>query len=117
MPTAAPRPCAHPGCPALVARGYCPAHERTAPQAVARREKVVDPFYKSVRWQRLRSIVLRRSPFCLLCHAPATVVDHIHERQDGGEAYDESNLRSLCASCHAKLPGHGFNTKEKPCAA
>lgn len=117
MPMRAPRPCASPSCRALVTTGaYCQAHARTAPEAVARRTKGVDPFYKSSTWRQLRALVLRRSPFCVLCHAPATVVDHIHPRADGGDSYDENNLRALCASCHARLPGHGF-TKEEPCAS
>ena len=38
---------------------------------------------------------------CRACkRAPATTVDHIHEIQDGGPAYDISNLQPLCSICH-----------------
>ncbi len=107
MPLRAPHPCGHPGCPALVRDGArCSAHRVTH----ERREKEADPFYKRSAWLRLRAVVLRRDPLCP-CGAPATVVDHITPRDEGGAEYDEANLRSLCASCHARLPGHGFSKK------
>lgn len=117
MPLLPPRPCCHPGCPTLVSRGYCERHAPLSSRAIDRRTKGVDPFYKSSTWLRLRAVVLRRSPLCVLCRAVASVVDHITARADGGAPYDECNLRSLCSSCHAKLPGHGFNRKESECRA
>lgn len=108
MPIRAPHPCGHPGCPALVRDGArCPAHRITPERA----EKRTDRFYVSTAWRRLRAVQLRAHPLCDMCGAFATLVDHITPRADGGAPYDGANLRSLCASCHARLPGHGFSKK------
>lgn len=117
MPLLASRPCAKPGCAALVSRGYCERHAPMDPRALERAAKDVDPFYNSTTWRKLRAVVLRRSPLCVLCRAAASVVDHITARADGGAEYDQNNLRTLCASCHARLPGHGFNRKGSECRA
>lgn len=115
MPLAAPRPCGHPGCRALVRHGerYCADHVRVSPEAVARREKAVDPFYLGTAWRRLRASYLRAHPLCARCGAVATLVHHVVERQRGGAEYDEANLQALCASCHARCPGHGHRGREE----
>lgn len=33
----------------------------------------------------------------------AVDVDHIKALADGGEPYDEANLRSLCHPCHSRI--------------
>lgn len=110
MPSRPPRPCAHPGCREVVSSGCrCAAHRVTE----TRRQKRPDPFYISTRWRRLRALVLRASPLCALCGAVATLVDHIVPIKAGGADLDPKNLRSMCASCHAKLPEHGYNSEER----
>jgi 5-methylcytosine-specific restriction endonuclease McrA len=57
-----------------------------------------DPFYLSYEWKQTRLAVLERDEYrCSVpgCDEPASVVDHIKPRKQGG---DESadNLRSLC---------------------
>ena len=52
-------------------------------------------------WQKLRKMVLARSPLCVRCNQPATDVDHIVAKSHGGT--DElTNLQTLCHKCHAK---------------
>jgi len=71
-----------------------------------------DGFYISTAWRKLRALVLRQHPVCALCNRnAATLVDHIVPINDGGEPLDPANLRSLCASCHARLPGHGYQNE------
>jgi 5-methylcytosine-specific restriction enzyme A len=100
------RPCASPGCPELVERGYCAAH---AGQATARqydRARRDDPqrmATNSTRWLKLRRMVLARDPVCKGCgEAPSTDADHIVPIREGGAAWSLENLQGLCASCHAK---------------
>jgi 5-methylcytosine-specific restriction protein A len=50
------------------------------------------------RWLAIRTEQLRCQPRCF-CGAPATEVDHIIQRSDGG-ADDFTNLQSLCHRCH-----------------
>ena len=53
------------------------------------------------RWSKLRLMVLRANPACVVCGAPATDVDHITPKRLGGEdALD--NLQSLCHACHTR---------------
>jgi len=113
MPYSAPHPCGYPGCRELVRDGArCPAHTKPSPKRTPH-----NPLYSTTRWQRLRAVVLRRSPVCTECGRPATLVDHIVPISEGGEQFDEANLRPLCAGCHARQPGHGFRRKESPCPA
>ncbi len=106
---AAPRPCRHAGCHALVrdGSGYCPAH-----QADKKAGRFADPRRGSssergygAPWRKLRDRVMRRD--CGLCQpckdagrvTPATHVDHIAPKCEGGTD-DESNLRAICTACH-----------------
>lgn len=106
---AAPRPCRHAGCHALVrdGSGYCPAH-----QADKKAGRFADPRRGSssergygATWRKLRDHVMRRD--CGLCQpckeagrvTAATHVDHIVPKCEGG-GDDESNLRAICSACH-----------------
>lgn len=62
------------------------------------------------RWCRLRKMFLAQHPLCADpygAHAergelmPATEVDHIQPRRDGGSD-DWDNLQSLCKPCHSR---------------
>lgn len=114
MPTAAPRPCQHPGCGALVRDGarYCPAHKRAAPGSFADRSRGSrqERGYGG-NWERLRQIVFRRdNGLCQEClrNGVLTVVgdkpysawcDHIVPKAEGGSD-DAENLQTLCRKCH-----------------
>ena len=109
MPRRPPRPCAHPGCRALVhgAEGRCDRHRRqVARERDDRRGSSTARGYGS-DWQRLRVRKLQADPLCEGCKSQGRVslaeeVDHIVrivERPD--LRLDMDNLQSLCRPCHA----------------
>ncbi len=106
MPLAAPKPCAAPGCRALVRGGrYCPAHQdkaREAEQARNRRAREGDPFLWSGKWRGIRAAYLKRHPTCAECGQPATQVHHVIPRALAPAlALDWRNLAAYCVACHA----------------
>ncbi len=63
-------------------------------------------YYDTARWKRLRLMVLRRDPICVLCKergffVPSQHSDHIVALEAGG-TIDMKNLRGLCHSCHSR---------------
>jgi len=78
----------------------------STPKHENRRAKTAERGYGG-RWQRLRKLHLARFPLCVACQAKgiiqvATDVDHhVAHRGDVFLFWDESNWRSLCASCHS----------------
>ena len=63
-------------------------------------------FYRKSPWRKLRAVVLRENPLCTYClregiTKQADVVDHIIPVKKWKEGeLDQSNLQSLCHSCH-----------------
>lgn len=109
MPSAALRPCTHPGCGALaVSRGAkCARHQGVAQAELdARRGTAASRGYNGA-WRRFREAYLGRHPLCVACHANSRItlardVDHIVPLRVAPERkYDESNLQALCQPCHA----------------
>ena len=105
MPTAAPRPCTHPGCPALVKSGRCDKHRKQASKQAEGRRVRDRKTYDSRQWRdRDRPAQLRREPLCRHCKAKglivaATEVDHI----DGDNTNaGPDNYQSLCHTCHSR---------------
>lgn len=107
-PSALKKRCGSANCPAFVdGTKYCADHQRQAYRAADSRRGGSDPFYKTAFWLRVRSFVLRAEPLCRVCRAvPATLVDHIIPRADGGADYDPANLQPLCPRCHARKTAH-----------
>jgi 5-methylcytosine-specific restriction protein A len=102
MPWKLSGPCAQPGCPELAIRaGRCAAHQSQAPQRQydAQRASPSKRGYGR-EWQKIRASHLVRFPFCCVCGAPATDVDHIIALVDGG-THDYGNLQSLCHAHHS----------------
>jgi 5-methylcytosine-specific restriction endonuclease McrA len=66
----------------------------------------VNPVYRTSAWRSVRKAVLARDGFCCQirlakCRGWADTVDHIVELDDGGPAYEMSNLQAACRSCNA----------------
>ena len=121
MPRRAPSPCREARCAALVDSkvGYCPTHleehnrhskHRHRRYNKARfldaKENELNRFYRTSTWRKLRTAYISQSPLCEHCTlrnrvTVGTMVDHIHERRDGGDDLDMSNLQTLCHRCHA----------------
>lgn len=59
-------------------------------------------FYASGAWRGARGRHLREHPDCVLCGAPAKIVDHIVPRAEYGADIDPANLQSLCKKHHAQ---------------
>ena len=116
--TMPPRPlkvCRHAGCHELTRdpSGYCPKHKDAA-EARARKWKAEQDSQREsayrrgygARWRKLRAQILMDEPLCRECRkagriVPATDVDHIVARADGGTD-DRSNLQPLCHACHSR---------------
>lgn len=77
-------------------------------------------FYNSKVWKRKRLYILKRDGYlCQRCkgygkNKEANVVHHLHEVEDRPELkLNNSNLISVCASCHNKLhPEKGGHYKK-----
>lgn len=112
------RPCRYPRCPALVESGYCEEHSSEAKRYDKERGSASARGYGKA-WQHLRKeILLRDSYTCQDCGCFVGMrkgdahVDHITSKDRGGTD-DESNLQTLCESCHSRktvLEDGGFGT-------
>ena len=115
------KPCAWPGCAALVSgTPHCPRHK---PLAAERREQqlkrshrqyntsrdVSDQRYKQEKWRRLSIYYRKLHPLCVQCEKEGRVtasqmVDHIKPTKTHPELFFEwSNLRALCHPCHNRI--------------
>jgi 5-methylcytosine-specific restriction endonuclease McrA len=86
-------------------------------------DAALDELRKSARWQKTRSVVIKRDPLCKRCDvAGSEIVDHIVPaavaimQASGRYPFDKyagyflkSNLQGLCRSCH------GLKTTEDKC--
>lgn len=102
-------PCRAIGCPALVSRadkGYCDkhAHHRHGWHKSQRGRTASERGYGQA-WRKLRNQIMERDRYlCQVClandrYTPATEVDHIINKAQGG--MDElSNLQAICHACH-----------------
>lgn len=110
MPRKPRRPCRYPGCNKLAEDGeqYCPEHKKLV-------DKQYDHFTRGYngnkrygsQWRKIRSRYVHKHPLCEEClkHGkcvPVEEVHHIIPISEGG-TNDESNLMSLCRSCHEKI--------------
>lgn len=103
------RGCNKPGCAGVVRSGVC---DKCGPVGQGK-DRAYDQGRGSAnergyghRWRRLRLMFLRAHPLCVECQrvgrvVPATDVDHIVTKRDGGtDAWD--NLQALCHACHSR---------------
>ena len=109
MPRKPRRPCGHPGCPRLAVEGgqYCEEHTKTERDRYNRYERAPDINKKYGRaWKRIRDRYAAAHPLCEMCLkegrlTPVEEVHHILPISQGGD-HRQSNLMSLCQSCHTK---------------
>ena len=110
MPTKPKRPCRYGGCPHLTDNksGYCEEHRIL----MQRHYEHFTRGYKQHErygsgWRKLRDRYISAHPLCEDCLSvgkatTATLVHHVKPMADGG-THEESNLMSLCVSCHEKI--------------
>ena len=108
MPKKPKRPCSWPGCPNLTDGLYCAEHEKQARDNYNHYERSPDVNRKYGRaWKRIRDRYAARHPLCERCLeegrlTPVEEVHHILPISKGG-THAETNLMSLCQSCHTKI--------------
>lgn len=108
MPHKPKKPCAFPGCPNLTGETYCDKHKSQATNSYNKYQRSPDHNKKYGRgWQRIRARYVKAHPLCERCLAegrltPVEEVHHILPVNRGGSNAD-SNLMSLCRSCHNKI--------------
>lgn len=72
------------------------------------RDREAKRFYDSTPWRKLRAWKLATDPLCERCKASGQYVagSHVHHRVERSEApdlaLDETNLETLCHSCHSR---------------
>ena len=64
-------------------------------------------FYHSKAWRMTRKFYIKANPLCEQCSRDGRttggqMVDHIRQITMGGDRLHQSNLQTLCNSCHAK---------------
>lgn len=109
MPMSAPKPCAHPGCPALVRDGTsrCSAHKVVAGTFADRNRGSSQARGYGTEWRRVRDLVMvRDAGLCQPCLKAGALtvaqeVDHIVNKSEGGSD-DPNNLQAICKPCHVK---------------
>lgn len=108
MPRKPPRPCRYPGCPHLTDGVYCEEHAKVMEQHYEKFQRGYSPGKRYGRaWKRIRDRYVHKHPLCEQClkegrYVAVEEVHHIVPLADGG-SNDESNLMSLCRSCHEKI--------------
>lgn len=108
MPNKPKHPCGWPGCPNLTDKAYCPEHTKAANRRYEKYRR--DPATRSrygKTWQAARRKYKAKHPLCEMClvegkAVPMEQVHHIVPLSQGG-THDESNLMSVCKSCHSKI--------------
>ena len=100
MAVKAMRTCAKPGCAALTPGTYCDMHK---PKDDGRKIREYRDWYKSARFRSARSDFMAEHPFCQICGARATDLDHIKPHKGDPDLFWEvDNWQALCASCHSR---------------
>lgn len=108
MPRKPKRPCAHPRCPNLTDKLYCPEHEKAARQQYDKYERspAVNKTYGRA-WKRIRDRYAAEHPLCEKCleEGRVTLMEEVHHilPVSRGGTHDRANLMSLCRSCHNKI--------------
>ena len=108
MPKKPLKPCSFPGCPNLTEGTYCEKHKKEQDKQYNKFLRSPDHNKKYGRnWRRVRERYIKLHPLCERClkegkFTPVEEVHHIIPVSRGG-TNAESNLMSLCKSCHNKI--------------
>lgn len=108
MPRKPKRPCSFPGCPELTEGRYCEKHRHLEDKRYNHFDRSPAAKRRYGRaWQKIRNAYAAKHPYCEQCFAEGRMVmmEHVHHIKplaEGG-TNDESNLISLCKSCHSRL--------------
>lgn len=107
MPRKPQRPCRYPGCPRLTDGVYCEDHAKIMEQHYEKFQRGYSPGKRYGRaWKRIRDRYVHKHPLCEQClkEGRYVAVEEVHHvpLSEGG-SNDESNLMSLCRSCHEKI--------------
>lgn len=110
--------CGTPGCSGLVdsrtadSRGYC--DRCRLPVKKSRVSIDRKKFYRSGEWKRVSQLVRERDEFtCQLCGKFGKIVDHIRSLAERWDLrLTESNLQTLCESCHGKKTRKEMNERK-----
>lgn len=114
MPMKPKRPCRYPGCPRLADAGpscssvYCEEHAKLMNAHYNKFSRGYDSNERySKAWRKIRDRYIAAHPLCERCltegrYIPADLVHHRKPLSEGG-SNDDSNLMSLCCSCHEKI--------------
>ena len=103
MPTRGLKPCAQPGCPALVEHGRCPRHR---PPSTDPRPSAARRGYDR-HWRRISAAFLKANPVCVDCGHPSSQADHApvtrRELVAAGVEHPDAwvYLQARCRPCHS----------------
>lgn len=107
MPHKPLKPCKYPGCPNLTDVSYCEEHKGLVAKDYNRYSRSFDHGKKYGQvWKRICDRYAKELPLCERCLkegriTPMNEVHHIIPVNRGGN--EESNLMSVCKSCHNKI--------------
>ena len=114
MPKKPKRPCKYNGCPKLTDHksGYCEEHRKDMQQHYERFARGYNHRERyGGAWKKIRDKYIKAHPLCERCIAEkrATVATLVHHKMPltNGGTNDESNLMSLCVSCHERIHKRG----------
>lgn len=110
MPRRPQRPCRYPACFKLTDGVYCEEHQRlmnTHYNHFSRGYNSNERYGRA--WRKIRDRYIAAHPLCERCltenrYTPADLVHHKKPLSEGG-GNEESNLMSLCYSCHEIIHG------------
>ena len=108
MPRKPLKPCRYPGCPNLCEGQYCEEHKAKASSDYDRYVRQPGHAHKyGAAWKSIRDRYAKAHPLCERCLkegrlTPMEEVHHILPLNRGG-TNDESNLMSVCHSCHERI--------------
>lgn len=115
MPSKAPKQCRYCKRATRNSNGYCDEHQDKAVAWVRPNSKTTKQRGYAGAWRKKRAAVLSRdNGLCQVCkskgiYTPATEVDHIKNKADGGDDSID-NLQAICKDCH-KIKTHSESVR------